>query len=117
MVCCKRCTCGSGCVDLTQRLWLARMINSLFGRRGMRAPLGWLFPFRDHRNFGLDAFGLEIWEACDGGRTVEAICEGFAERHQVSFEEARGAINQFLHILLLKDLIFIEVPATPEELS
>jgi len=83
----------------------------------MRAPLGWLFPFRDHRNFGLDAFGLEIWEACDGGRTVEAICEGFAERHQVSFEEARGAINQFLHILLLKDLIFIEVPATPEELS
>ncbi|MCC5844583.1 MAG: PqqD family protein [Verrucomicrobia bacterium] len=75
-----------------------------------RAPFTWFFPFRDRRGFGLDGFGLEVWKACDGERTVENICEQFARRHGITFQEARVAVCQFLEVLTRRELLVIHVP-------
>jgi hypothetical protein len=82
-----------------------------------RAPLSWFFPFRDRRGFGLDGFGLEIWEACNGQCTVENICEQFACRHGISFHEARVAICQFLEVLTRRELLVLQVPNACREAS
>lgn len=81
----------------------------------MKPPVSWFLPVRDHRKFGLDRFGREIWNACDGTRRIETICENFARSHSVSFEEARSAIIQFLRVLTQRELIVIQLPHTSME--
>jgi len=80
----------------------------------MRPPFNWLFPFRDERGFGLDRYGLEVWEACDGRRDVESICEDFAARHTVGFGEARAVVGRFLRALTERELIVIRIPGGEE---
>ena len=83
----------------------------------MKPPFGWFFPFRDSRGFGVDAYGMEVWEACDGNQTVKRICERFATTHAVSFGEARVAVYQFLQTLTKRELIVIQVAQDSRERS
>lgn len=83
----------------------------------MKPPFGWFFPFRDSRGFGVDAYGIEVWEACDGDRTIKGICERFAAAHAVSFGEARVAVYQFLQTLTKRELIVIQVAREPQKIS
>ncbi|MCH8510929.1 MAG: PqqD family protein [Kiritimatiellae bacterium] len=83
----------------------------------MRPPFGWFFPFRDTRGFGVDAYGMEVWEACDGTRSVKGICERFAKAHAISFGEARVAVYQFLQTLTKRELIVIQVTQDPREIA
>jgi hypothetical protein len=57
------------------------------------------------RTFALDAYGVEVYDACDGQRTVRTICRRFAKGHKVSIGEAEGAVTQFLRTLMGKGLI------------
>jgi len=71
----------------------------------MRPPFSWILPYRDRKGFRMDQLGFEVWQACDGSRTVEQIVEEFAERHRVDFHEARIAVMQFLKDLAGRELI------------
>lgn len=73
-------------------------------------PFRWFVPVREERGFGLDRFGMEVWEACDGERTVEAIAEAFALSHEVTFHEARVAVCQFIRSLTERELLVLQIP-------
>ncbi|TVR47692.1 MAG: PqqD family protein [Puniceicoccaceae bacterium] len=75
-----------------------------------RRPFRWFSAARDERGFGLDPYGLEVWEACDGERSVERICDLFAQRHDVSFHEARVAVCQFIRSLTERELVVLQLP-------
>lgn len=63
-------------------------------------PFTWLLPLRNEKRYVLDPVGAEVWRACDGRTTVEAIVEGFARRHRVTFHEARVQVLQFMKSLM-----------------
>jgi hypothetical protein len=75
-----------------------------------RRPFRWFSAARDERGFGLDRYGLEVWEACDGVRTVESICDQFARSHDVSFHEARVSVCQFIRSLTERELVILQIP-------
>lgn len=62
-----------------------------------------------NRTFGLDKYGHQVYEACDGKRTVKEIVKGFAEETHVSLPEAETAVTKFIHTLLCKALLVIEM--------
>jgi hypothetical protein len=71
----------------------------------MRPPLTWLLPLSRERVVALDAIGREVWQACDGQRTVEEIVEEFAARHRLSFHAARLSVLQFLQQLTRRGIV------------
>jgi len=64
---------------------------------------------RTERSFGLDAYGREVLEACDGRRSVKAIVRRFAKAHQMSLAEAELAVATFLKTLVSKGLVAMEI--------
>lgn len=84
-------------VPLRRRWWMHPLIRAFL-------------PVQMTRKFGLDPYGREVWEACNGQSTVEHICESFARTHQVSFEEARAAVYKFLTDLTQRELLVVHVP-------
>ncbi len=82
----------------------------------MRGPFGWLLPFRQEKGLALDSLGREVWEACDGQRTIEQITEGFAQRHRVRFHEAKLSVVTFLRSLVERQVVVL-VLNQPEEAS
>ena len=73
----------------------------------MGPPLGWLMPFSRDRTLSLDRLGMEVWEACDGRKTVEQIVEQFAAAHHLRFHEARLSVMEFLKQLTQRGLIAV----------
>lgn len=71
----------------------------------------WLLPLRGEKGYALDRLGQEVWEACDGERTLERIVEDFARRHRVRFHEARVAVLTFLRTLVERRLVALVGPA------
>ena len=62
-------------------------------------------PIRTEQGFQLDGLGLEVWQACDGQHTTEQIVENFAQRHRLTFHEARLTVLQFLRMLVQRNLV------------
>jgi len=62
------------------------------------------------RSFGLDSFGREVYEMCDGRRTVRDVIAEFARRHRLEATEAELAVTRFLRLLMRKGLIALAVP-------
>ncbi len=73
----------------------------------MKAPFSWFLPYRERKGFRLDALGYEVWQGCDGTRTIEQIVEEFAERHRTSFHEARLAVMEFIRTMTERELIAV----------
>ena len=61
------------------------------------------------RSFDLDAFGREVYEACDGGREVRALIKSFAAAHHLSEVEAELSVTKFLQMLMSRGLIAMAV--------
>lgn len=61
------------------------------------------------RTFGLDPYGQEVYEACNGRTAVRAIVERFAAGHHLSAPEAELAVTTFLKTLMSKGLIGMAV--------
>ena len=70
-----------------------------------RPPLTWVLPLSTYRRVQLDGLGKDVWEACDGRRSVEAIVDDFANRFKLTFHESRLTVTDFLRDLSRRALI------------
>jgi len=61
------------------------------------------------KTFALDAYGREVFEACDGKRSVRAIVRRFAANHRLNRAEAEMSVTAFLRTLMRKGLIVMEM--------
>jgi len=75
--------------------------------RWLVPPLSWLVPLKPFRTVHLDRLGAQVWELCDGQRTVEAIVNAFAERHRLTFHEARVAVTGYLSQLVRRGVLAV----------
>lgn len=66
-------------------------------------------PQQCERTFILDALGREVYEMCDGSRTVQQLIDGFAARRNVSVAEAEYSVTTYLKTLLSKGLLAMVV--------
>jgi len=73
--------------------------------RWLVPPLSWVLPWSGYRRVELDEPGAEVFNLCDGKRSVEEIIETFAKRHKLSFREGQVAVTQFLRELLKRGII------------
>ena len=73
----------------------------------MKPPLSWMMQRRPERCLLLDRLGTEVWELCDGTRNVESVVDSFAERHGLSFHEARAAVTTYLKMLIQPGVLAI----------
>lgn len=64
---------------------------------------------KGRRTFELDAFGNEVYTACDGINSVEDIITGFADTHNLSLPEAEISVTRFLRMLVQRGLVAIEM--------
>lgn len=70
-------------------------------------PLSWVVPSPKTRTVRLDRLGAQVWDLCDGRRTVEAVVEEFARAHELTFHEARVAVAEYLRQLLRRGALAI----------
>lgn len=61
------------------------------------------------RSYGLDRFGMQVYEACDGKTSVRRIVKRFAADNGLGPAEAELAVSRFLKTLMAKGLIVMEV--------
>jgi hypothetical protein len=61
------------------------------------------------RTFGLDAYGREVFDACDGGTSVMQIVKRFARNHKISVAEAEVSVSTFLKTLMSRGMVGIEL--------
>lgn len=76
-------------------------------------PLSWLLRVRATTRLNLDALGEQIWNLCDGQHTVEAMIEGFAKDHELTFHEARVAVTPYLRALIQRGAVAIALTESP----
>lgn len=62
----------------------------------LKPPLSWVVRAKSHRTVTLDRLGTQVWQLCDGQRTVEEVVDTFASAHRLSFHEARIAVTGYL---------------------
>lgn len=60
-------------------------------------------------SFGLDRFGLQVYEACDGKTSVRRIVKRFAADNQLAPAEAELAVSRFLKTLIAKGLVAMQL--------
>lgn len=70
-------------------------------------PLSWIVPFRPERRVILDRLGTQIWNLCNGERTVENVVDIFREQHHLTFHEARGAVTGYIKMLIQRGILAI----------
>jgi len=70
-------------------------------------PLSWFIRPRLQRTIVLDGLGAEVWDLCDGKRTVEDVTDDFARRHRLTFHEARLAVTEYLKRLVQRGALAI----------
>jgi len=61
------------------------------------------------RTFGLDPYGREVFEDCNGKNSVNRIVNRFARNHRISIAEAEVAVSTFLKTLMSRGMIGIEL--------
>ena len=74
------------------------------------APLSRLLRRPPRRTVILDRLGVEVWELCDGTRTVEQVVEEFARKHALSFHESRVVVTEYLRELIQRGILAIGLP-------
>ena len=62
------------------------------------------------RTFGLDAYGEEVYAACNGRTTVKYIVKTFSKTHHLSIQEASLSVTKFMKTLMVKGLVGMELP-------
>jgi len=85
-----------------------RYVTVEFERPGWQRFLG--ADRRCERTFGLDAYGQEVYDGCDGHTAVRQIVRSFAHAHHLSVAEAEVSVTLFLKTLMTKGLIGVPVP-------
>jgi hypothetical protein len=93
---------SNGGLRLSLRAELPRWYGWLAGRRCDELQV-------HTRSVELDALGREVYEACDGATTVQAILARFAQAHCLGPAEAELAVTRFLQLLVRRGLIGIQI--------
>jgi len=62
------------------------------------------------KTFGLDTYGEEVYEACNGKTTVKHIVKKFSKKHHLSTQEASLSVSKFMKTLMMKGLVGMELP-------
>ena len=70
-------------------------------------PLSWMIHPRLQRTIVLDQLGIEVWDLCDGRRSVETVVDEFARRHRLTFHEARVAVTEGMKLLVQRGALAI----------
>lgn len=60
---------------------------------------------QNERVYELDTISREVWEACDGERSIERIVEAFSQHHRLWFHEARLTVLRSVQMLAQRGLI------------
>lgn len=63
-------------------------------------PITWIVHLPERRIWVLDELGEEIWDACDGQRTVEEVVTLFAQQHGLTFHESRVSVTMQIRMLV-----------------
>jgi len=71
--------------------------------------LGAVFPIPKERAIELDGAGEELWDLCDGGRTVRDLIRIFQERHKLSRAEAEWSLRTYLRDMGKRGLVALAV--------
>ena len=74
-----------------------------------RAPFSWVLHPSSRKTVVLDEVGTELWDLCDGKRTVEDIIDEFSAAHRLSFHEARVAATNYVKSLVERGVLAIVV--------
>ena len=53
----------------------------------------------------LDRLGSQVWQLCDGVRTVEDVVDEFARLHRLTFHEARASVTAYLKMLVQRGVL------------
>lgn len=83
-----------------------------FERRGWQCWLG--APAQATREFVLDRVGRQVYELCDGKRTVEDVVRRIGGDLHLSPGEAEQAVTTYLKTLMSRCLVAVTVPAEEE---
>jgi hypothetical protein len=73
----------------------------------LAGPLSWFASHPSIQRVQLDVIGARVLDRCDGERTIEAVVEGFAADHRLTFREAQLAVGQFLRQLARRGIVVI----------
>ena len=78
---------------------------------------GWLLrvPGGATKTFELDPLGKFVWDACDGRTSVRQIIRRLAKRYNLNDREAEVATLAFLHTLVKKGLLGMQIRGTADE--
>ena len=77
--------------------------------RFMVPPLSWVMTPKLYRTVVLAGLGREIWDLCDGSRTVEEVVDAFADRYRLSFHESRAAVTGYMKLLVQRGALAMVV--------
>ncbi|MAE62411.1 MAG: hypothetical protein CMJ49_13775 [Planctomycetaceae bacterium] len=67
-------------------------------------------PDNTIRKFDLDPFGVDLFDLCDGQKSVRHIIKRFARDHDLDPIEAEQAVATFLRTLIRKGLVHMMMP-------
>ena len=71
--------------------------------------LCWAFRAPDHKEIVLDEVGSDIWELCDGDRSVDAIVNVTSKKYKLTRRECETSVAAYLKMLGDRKLIGFQV--------
>jgi len=72
-------------------------------------PISWIVRPPKTKQIELDALGGQLWEWCDGQRTVEDVIELFAQKYNLTFHEGRVSVTSYLKELLKRGALAVAI--------
>ncbi len=72
-------------------------------------PISWVVRPPSHRSFILDPVAGDLWEWCDGQRSVEEVIELFARKHNLTFHESRVSVTNYLKELVKRGVFAVTI--------
>ena len=73
------------------------------------------FPEPKEKRIQLDEIGSDVWELCDGERTVKDIVDHLCEKYKLLPMEVEVPLNRYLDSLVKRGLIGFILPKDLEE--
>jgi len=68
-----------------------------------------LFQMPDSRKLELDEIGSDVWEMCDGARTVEAIARSICDKYRLNRRQSETSVVAYLKSLHERNLVALTV--------
>jgi hypothetical protein len=70
------------------------------------------FRLPEFRRIELDEIGSDLWEACDGQKSVGAITQLICDRYRLNRRQAETSVTAYLRMLAQRRLIGVRTPGS-----